>query len=341
MSDAPDGQAPPLPHAHAVTWGVAALPHRGPKRELSTERIVEAAIEIADADGLDAVSMGRVAAAVGFTPMSLYRYVTGKDDLLLLMYDAASEIAMPSTGEGWRERLRDWAVFVRASYDAHPWLADLPPSSTPTTPNRLAVVEAGFIALEEVDAPDRMKLATLLLLLGYIGLYARASSDAGVDDAVRAALPELVTDERFPALAPAVRAGLFEEPVAEPESGFRFGLSRLLDGIERWIERAGADGDDIGRLPASIVADKQVREAAKVVDEARARLRQAEAKAAEAVARASERLEAVEAKDRAADAKAAAKAEAKADQRAKAEAKEQAKADAKAERARRKEPSSR
>lgn len=311
--------SPPLPHAHAVTWGVAALPHRGPKRELSTERIVEAAIEIADAQGLEAVSMGKVAAALGFTTMSLYRYVTGKDDLLLLMYDAASEVAMPTTGGSWRERLRDWAMFVRASYDAHPWLADLPPSSTPTTPNRLAVVEAGFAALEDVPADDRLKLATLLLMLGYIGLYARASSDAAVDDAVRAALPQLVTDDRFPILAPIVRQGLFDEPVAEPESGFRFGLSRLLDGVERWVERAGAEDEQPRRLPAAIVTDKQVREAAKQVDEARAQLRRAEAKAAEAVAKATERLAA-------ADAKAAAKADAKAEARAKADAKAEAKA---------------
>ena len=153
-----DIETPDLPHAHAVTWGVAELPHRGPKRELTTEQIVEAAIEIADAEGLDAVSMGKVASAVGVAPMSLYRYVTGKDGLLLLMYDTASEVTVPGAGSTWRERLREWTVFVRATYDRHPWLADLPPSSTPTTPNRLAIIEAGLAALEGVPAPDRMKL---------------------------------------------------------------------------------------------------------------------------------------------------------------------------------------
>lgn len=309
--------SPHLPHAHALTWGVAALPHRGPKRELSTERIVEAAIEIADADGLEAVSMGRVAAAVGVAPMSLYRYVTGKDDLLLLMFDAASEVTVPSTGGSWRERVKQWALFVRATYDAHPWLADLPPSATPTTPNRLAILEAGLVALEEVDAPDRMKVPTLLLLLGYIALYARASSDADVDDEVRRALPELVTDERFPLLAPAVREGMFEPQQPDDGRGFGFGFSRLLDGIERWLERGEPD-DDVERMPAAIVADKQVREAAKAVAEAREQLRRAESKAADAVAKATERLLAAEAKAEAAEAKAAAKAGAKA---AKAEAK--------------------
>lgn len=309
--------SPVLPHAHAVTWGVAAQPHRGPKRELSTERIVEAAIEIADADGLEAVSMGKVAARLGAAPMSLYRYVTGKDDLLLLMFDTASETTVPGAAGTWRQRLREWAMFVRATYDAHPWLADLPPSATPTTPNRLAIFEAGLAAVEDVRMPDSAKMPTLLLLLGYIALYAKASSNADVDDAVRRALPELVTDERFPLLAPAVRAGVFDPDDTDRDVGFGFGLSRLLDGIERWLERAEAD-EPLESLPASISGDKQVREAAKLVERARVELRQAEAKAADAVAKAADRLRAVDAKAEAAAEKEAAKAALKA---AKAEAK--------------------
>lgn len=293
--DTPHPDTPDLPHAHALTWGVAAMPHRGPKRELTTERIVEAAIELADADGLEAVSMGKLAASLGVAPMSLYRYVTGKDDLLLLMFDSASEVTVPGAGSTWRERLREWALFVRTTYDAHPWLADLPPSSTPTTPNRLAIIESGLAALEGVRMTDDGKLPTLLLLLGYIGLYTKGSNNAAIDDAVRRALPQLVTDERFPLLAPAVRAGVFETGGSEPGRGFSFGLNRLLDGIERWLERVEQD-DPIAALPTSIANDKQVREAAKIVDKARAELRQAEAKAADAVAKATERLRAAEAK---------------------------------------------
>ncbi|WP_405217014.1 TetR/AcrR family transcriptional regulator [Agrococcus sp. Ld7] len=315
--EAGHADTPDLPHAHALTWGVAAMPHRGPKRELSTERIVEAAIELADADGLDAVSMGKLAARLGVAPMSLYRYVTGKDDLLLLMFDSASEVTVPGAGSTWRERLREWAMFVRTSYDAHPWLADLPPSSTPTTPNRLAIIEAGLAALEDVPAPDRMKLPTLRLLLGYIALYSKASSDAAVDDEVRRALPELVTDERFPLLAPAVRAGIFETTEEDDASGFGFGLSRLFDGIERWVERDQED-EPLDRLPPGVLQDKQVREAAKLVEKARADLRAVEAKAADAVAKAAERLRAIEAKAEAAAERDAAKAALKA---AKAEAK--------------------
>ena len=73
----------------AMAWGVAAAPQRGPKRELSLERIVEAAMKIADAEGLAAVTMQRVARSFGFTTMALYRYVSSKDDLHQLMLDAS------------------------------------------------------------------------------------------------------------------------------------------------------------------------------------------------------------------------------------------------------------
>ena len=76
-----DGGELELPRGVALAWGIAASPQRGPKREMSVERIVEAAVEIADAEGLGAVSMAAVAARLGYTPMSLYRYVTAKDDL--------------------------------------------------------------------------------------------------------------------------------------------------------------------------------------------------------------------------------------------------------------------
>ena len=90
-----------LPRGVALAWGVAADPQRGPKREMSVEKIVEAAVELADAEGLGAVSMAAVAARLGYTPMSLYRYVSAKDDLMLLMQEEATG---PAAGGGARGR---------------------------------------------------------------------------------------------------------------------------------------------------------------------------------------------------------------------------------------------
>src|SRR5271154_2120266 len=78
-----------LPGSVAAAWGIRERPHKGPKPALSLARIVDAAVRVADAEGLDAVSMGRVAAELGAAPMSLYRHVSAKEELLTLMVDAA------------------------------------------------------------------------------------------------------------------------------------------------------------------------------------------------------------------------------------------------------------
>src|SRR5690606_40008644 len=109
----------------SMAWGVAVAPQRGPKRELSHERIVEAAIGIADAEGLAAVTMQRVAQGFGFTTMALYRYVASKDDLHRLMLDAVTagqEWAVAA--DDWRIGVGQWVHVVSESYDRHPWALD-------------------------------------------------------------------------------------------------------------------------------------------------------------------------------------------------------------------------
>ena len=113
-----------LPSGIALAWGVAATPQRGPKREMSVEKIVDAAIELADREGIQAVSMSAVAKRLGYTPMSLYRYVSSKDDLLLLMQEEATGLP-PEAGEdspGWRTRLRELYEAASQVYVSQPWL---------------------------------------------------------------------------------------------------------------------------------------------------------------------------------------------------------------------------
>src|SRR3954451_12130711 len=119
---------PELPRGVALAWGIAASPQRGPKREMSVERIVEAAVEIADAEGLGAVSMAAVAARLGYTPMSLYRYVTAKDDLILLMQETATGLppAAVRNIEGWRPRLAAIFQAMLEVYLRHSWMIDVP-----------------------------------------------------------------------------------------------------------------------------------------------------------------------------------------------------------------------
>src|ERR1700754_3434178 len=107
-----------------LLWGLREGPTRGPKPVLSLERIAQAAVDIADVEGLAAVSMQRVAADLDFTKMSLYRYVTGKDELVAAMIDLA--VGEPPAvgdlpGSSWRPRIEAWVRLLAETWDAHPW----------------------------------------------------------------------------------------------------------------------------------------------------------------------------------------------------------------------------
>ena len=157
-----------LPRGIALAWGVAANPQRGPKREMSVERIVEAAVELADAEGIGAVSMAAVAKKLGFTPMSLYRYVSAKDDLLLLMQEEAT--GMPSLAyrdvEGWRAKLGVLFVEQVAIYLRHPWILALPITGSPVTPNSSHWIEAGLEAVDALSLSLDDKLSVVLAVTG-------------------------------------------------------------------------------------------------------------------------------------------------------------------------------
>ncbi|MDQ2669463.1 MAG: TetR family transcriptional regulator, partial [Gemmatimonadota bacterium] len=212
-----------LPRSVALVWGIAANPQRGPKREMSVERIVDAAVEIADAEGLAAVSMSAVAASLGFTPMSLYRYVTAKDDLLMLMQEEA--IGVPSeetrTTQGWRARLTLLYDEQVARYLRHPWVLDIPINGSPITPNNAAWMDAGLHALAETPLSYDEQLSVMLLVTGlsrwagtiYSG-YARSQRELGVTDADFALREDalfraLVTADEYPDLAEAIASGVF------------------------------------------------------------------------------------------------------------------------------------
>lgn len=262
MTDAPE-----LPHRLALAWGVAERPERAPRRELSIERIVAAAVQIADADGLGAVSMARVAKSLGFTTMSLYRYVTSKDDLLLLMQEAALDAEFPPAHDpaDWRTELREWALFALQLFRQHGWVLDVPVTGAPTTPNNLRILDAGLRALRSTALDEGTKVATILLVSGYVRNAAllsrdldRAIADAGGDESTTGAvytdaLVELVDEVRFPYLRPLVEHGTYaSQPGGLDEvDDIRWGLERTLDGIAVLVEdraaravRTGAAGDD-------------------------------------------------------------------------------------------------
>jgi AcrR family transcriptional regulator len=299
-----DAVEPELPRGIALAWGVAASPQRGPKREMSVERIVEAAMEIADAEGLGAVSMAAVAAKLGFTPMSLYRYVTAKEDLVLLMQEEATGSPSEATREagGWRERLEALFGEQLQHYLRHPWVLDIPISGVPATPNSAAWMDAGISALDDTPLTYEERLAVMLLVTGtahwagtVLAGYARVEREQGVgsDTIARnedAMFRALITAEAYPSLRAAIEAGAF----LDDSDPFSFALERGLDGVAAYIAAAaeGRRGERkqwVTLHDADIADDKKFREAQKAVRQAEKALRDA---------RKLERLAAREAHDR-------------------------------------------
>jgi len=233
-----------LPAAVAAAWGVRAHTGKGPKPGLSLERIVAAAVTIASRDGLGAVSMSRVAAELGASTMSLYRYVNAKDELVKLMIDTAwGPPPERVPGAGWRAGMSRWAWGFRTALRRHPWAARVPISGLPVMPNEVAWFELALADLEDSGLAEAEKASVIMLISGYVRTLATLEADLEV--AVRAAgvapdewmaayprlLAKLADPGRYPALAKFIAAGVFDR-ADEPDDEFIFGLERILDGIE-------------------------------------------------------------------------------------------------------------
>jgi AcrR family transcriptional regulator len=233
-----------------AAWGVRERPHKGPKPTLSLERIVAAGVHVADAEGLAAVSMSRVAAELGAATMSLYRHVNAKDGLLALMVDAA--YGEPPTelgpGEGWREGLSRWAWAMRAAARLHPWAVRIPISGLPVRPHEVAWFEQALSCMRDTSLTEAQKASVIMMLSGYVRNLAVVEAD--IEAAIRASgttpsewmssygrmLGTLADPQRFPEIAKFVAAGVFDT-ADDPDDEFTFGLERVLDGIEVLVSR--------------------------------------------------------------------------------------------------------
>jgi AcrR family transcriptional regulator len=223
-----------LPASLALAWGVRERPAKGPKRGLSLDRIVAAAVKAADADGLEAVSMSRVAVDLGAATMSLYRYVASKDELLVLMIDLATGQPPTDPVTDWRVGLTRWAEAYRAVLNRHDWILRLPAEGLPIAPHQTAWLERGLQSLQGASLREAEKLSTVLLIRGFVRNEAVLTAGAPGRDAAPAygrVLSQLTDRFRFPALHQAIAAGAFETD-DDVDSSFYFGLERILDGID-------------------------------------------------------------------------------------------------------------
>jgi AcrR family transcriptional regulator len=223
-----------------VVWERPEPPGRPVPAPLSRERLVRAAIRLADAHGLDAVSLRKVAAALDAGPMRLYGYIETKEELLDLMVDAVYAEIRPA-GDGWRQVLRSLAEATRQAARQHEWLADLIGGRPQLGPNTLATGDAVLAAMGSVDL-DAVVPAVAAVNAYVIGAVRReiterrAERASGMDikqfqAAYGPYLERTFATGRFPALATVVRDG----PHLSADETFRIGLEFLLDGIEARI----------------------------------------------------------------------------------------------------------
>lgn len=246
------------PTGLAAVWAARSRAESEPKQGLSLRRVVEAAIAVADADGLAAVSMSRVAKHLGFTTMALYRHVRSKEELTLFMQDTA--IGPPpdlagGPGDGWRGGLERWARAVLARFDAHPWIAQtIPLAGAPFTPHQVAWLDRGLSCLGATALTEAEKLSTVLLVDAYVlGYLQFAPSEQPIvalaPESYGPVLAGVLDAQEHPALMRAVAAGAFDAEPGGPagdaidDAGrlFAFGLARVLDGVEVLVRRRAGD----------------------------------------------------------------------------------------------------
>jgi AcrR family transcriptional regulator len=230
----------------------AGPPRRGRRQGLSVTQVLEAAIALADAEGLEALSMRRVAQELSVVPMTLYTYVPDKSALLELMLDRIY-LQMPhaeTAASPWRDRLAAVAEENRALYERHPWAAAMPASRPPLGPGMAAKYEHELQAFADSGLDDVTTDSALTFLLGFVQASARAAADS------RAAVDgRRQSDEQWWAANGPVLASVFDAatyPTAarvgaaagaalggafNADHAYAFGLELVLDGLEALIER--------------------------------------------------------------------------------------------------------
>ncbi|SEE53309.1 transcriptional regulator, TetR family [Streptomyces sp. 2112.3] len=237
-----------------LLWGLGDRPSRGPKPGLTLDRIVTTAVAVADADGLGALSMRRVATDLGVGTMSLYRYVPGKAELLDLMLDKVSAFdaeAHPDPAAGWRPALEALARDDWRRHQRHPWLLQVDQARPLLGPSALDAMEYALRALAGTGLTDREKVHVMVSFAGFVIGTARTElnsalaekrtgvSNADFWQAQEPVLSKAMLSGRYPALA-----GLDEDTfTGDGPSVFELGLTALLDGFEALIAARTARTD--------------------------------------------------------------------------------------------------
>lgn len=218
-----------------LLWGLREPASRGPKPTFTTGDVARAAVKVADGDGISAVSMQRVASELGYTKMSLYRYVTGKAELVAVMIEEAvgPPPDLTTVDGGWRRRAETWARLMWETWDSHPWIPAATTGPRPIGPRETGWSEAALQAFAGTSLRGADRMNAVVLLSGHVrNTHSPGAAGSQPWDAMH---------RLNPALAPLIRARASQfpgiiaatsDPGPDPEDPRRFGLARILDGLE-------------------------------------------------------------------------------------------------------------
>ncbi|KND27726.1 TetR family transcriptional regulator [Streptomyces europaeiscabiei] len=235
-----------------LLWGTGDRPSRGPKPGLTLDRIVTAAVAVADAEGLAAVSMRRLSTELGTGTMSLYRYVPGKAELLDLMLDRVLGEPLPSDTDpvdapappaDWRASIDAMARTYLDNLRRHPWLLKINQARTVLGPSALRGLELSLTALRSMGLRDPELISVIITVNSFVEGLARTRADAA--EAVRETglSDQEFWDNQSPYLERAMLSGAYpmmaslsEDTFSAEFDHFEFGLRRLIAGFEALVE---------------------------------------------------------------------------------------------------------
>lgn len=228
-----------LPPGLALAWGLPVKTTKlGRKPSQSIEQIVGAAVELADADGFGALSMPKIAQRLGLTANAMYRYVRSRDELLVLVAEAAWGTApdLASGAGDWRDAANVWTRAMIHRCDVHPWLCDLPVRGAPVTPNLVDWTEAILKALTGAGLTPVEALRCAFVLDGFarqIGGMRRdlrySTATPTQSDTVTGFLLPRLHERGHAVLASMMDDNDYTDDVVDDD--VTFGLDRILDGI--------------------------------------------------------------------------------------------------------------
>jgi AcrR family transcriptional regulator len=222
-----------------LLWRTEPEPVKVERPRLGINSILASAIAIADAEGLDALSMQRIASELGYTPMALYRHIPSKAHLIAAMTDATygTPPVPTSRRRSWRTEVESWVTALWRLYERHPWLVKTPTTTAPIGPNALAWTEALLRPLARAGLSGGDLLAAATFASGAVRDLARIATEldpaAGAD--YLRVLAERLDPKRFPIMAELTANATFDDE-GNVAPMVWFGLRRLMDGIDAYAE---------------------------------------------------------------------------------------------------------